>query len=40
MLLTAGFYGNCVRLLPPLTIAPSLLDASLDILADSLNAAQ
>jgi len=38
MLLTAGFYGNCVRLLPPLTISPSLLESSLDIVADALEA--
>ncbi len=39
MLLTAGFYNNCVRLLPPMNIPLPLLDKSLDLLEDSLEMA-
>ena len=39
MLLTAGYYNNCVRLLPPLTIPLPLLDEALDLLEDSLQMA-
>ena len=38
LVLTAGFYGNCVRLLPPLTTPPSLMETSLDLLADAFRA--
>ena len=36
VLLTCGTYGNVVRLLPPLTIEPALLDDALDVLAEVL----
>lgn len=39
MLLTAGYYNNCVRLLPPLTIPLPLLDEALNLLEDSLQMA-
>jgi len=39
MLLTAGYYNNCIRLLPPLTIPLPLLDKALDLLEDSLQMA-
>src|SRR5437879_4359258 len=39
MLLTAGFYNNCVRLLPPTNITPPLIAPALDLLADSLDMA-
>src|SRR3972149_5954961 len=38
LVLTAGFYGNCVRLLPPLTTPPSLMETSLELLADAFRA--
>lgn len=39
LLLTAGFYNNCIRLLPPLNIPPSLMDRALDLLEDSIDLA-
>jgi 4-aminobutyrate aminotransferase/(S)-3-amino-2-methylpropionate transaminase len=39
VLLTAGFYGNCVRLLPPINIPLDLLETSLDLLEESVDAA-
>jgi len=39
MLLTAGYYGNCVRLLPPLNIPLPLMETSLDLLEESIDAA-
>ena len=39
MLLTAGFYGNCVRLLPPINIPLPLMETALDLLEDALEAA-
>lgn len=39
MLLTAGFYNNCIRLLPPLNIPLPLMDKALDLLEDSLEMA-
>ena len=39
MLLTAGFYNNCVRLLPPINIPLPLMDTALDLLGDSLDMA-
>jgi 4-aminobutyrate aminotransferase/(S)-3-amino-2-methylpropionate transaminase len=39
IVLTAGTYGNVVRLLPPLTIEETLLDEALDILDDAIGAA-
>jgi 4-aminobutyrate aminotransferase / (S)-3-amino-2-methylpropionate transaminase / 5-aminovalerate transaminase len=38
VLLTCGLYGNVVRLLPPLTIAPEELDEGMAILEESLAA--
>jgi 4-aminobutyrate aminotransferase / (S)-3-amino-2-methylpropionate transaminase / 5-aminovalerate transaminase len=38
IVLTAGTYGNVVRLLPPLTIDESLLGEGLGILEESLAA--
>jgi 4-aminobutyrate aminotransferase / (S)-3-amino-2-methylpropionate transaminase / 5-aminovalerate transaminase len=38
VLLSCGLYGNVIRLLPPLTIAPDELDEGLAILEDSLAA--
>src|SRR5206468_579167 len=34
ILLTAGFYNNCIRLLPPINIPIPLMDTALDLLAD------
>jgi 4-aminobutyrate aminotransferase/(S)-3-amino-2-methylpropionate transaminase len=39
ILLTAGFYNNCVRLLPPINIPLPLMDTALDLLEDSLDMA-
>ena len=39
ILLTAGFYNNCIRLLPPINIPLPLMERSLDILEDSLDMA-
>jgi 4-aminobutyrate aminotransferase/(S)-3-amino-2-methylpropionate transaminase len=39
IVLTAGTYGNVVRLLPPLTIDEDLLDDGLDQLEEALAAA-
>jgi 4-aminobutyrate aminotransferase/(S)-3-amino-2-methylpropionate transaminase len=39
IVLTAGTYGNVVRLLPPLTIEESLLDEALDVLDEAVGAA-
>lgn len=39
MLLTAGFYNNCVRLLPPINIPLPLMDRALSLLADSIKMA-
>lgn len=39
MLLTAGFYNNCIRLLPPINIPIPLMEKSLDLLEDSLDMA-
>ena len=38
VLLSCGLYGNVIRLLPPLTIAPEELDEGLAILEESLAA--
>jgi 4-aminobutyrate aminotransferase/(S)-3-amino-2-methylpropionate transaminase len=39
ILLTAGFYNNCIRLLPPINIPLPLMDRALDLLEDSLDMA-
>ena len=39
MLLTAGFYNNCIRLLPPINIPLALMDTAFDLLEDSLGMA-
>ncbi|MCI4371196.1 MAG: aspartate aminotransferase family protein, partial [Thermoplasmata archaeon] len=39
ILLTAGFYGNCIRLLPPINIPLPLMGKALDLLEDSLDLA-
>jgi 4-aminobutyrate aminotransferase / (S)-3-amino-2-methylpropionate transaminase / 5-aminovalerate transaminase len=39
LVLTAGTYGNVVRLLPPLTIEDALLADALDVLDDAVDAA-
>ena len=39
LVLTAGTYGNVLRLLPPLVIPDDLLDEGLDILEGTLTAA-
>jgi 4-aminobutyrate aminotransferase / (S)-3-amino-2-methylpropionate transaminase / 5-aminovalerate transaminase len=39
MLLTAGFYNNCIRLLPPINIPIPLLGKALDLLEDGLDLA-
>lgn len=39
MVLTAGFYNNCIRLLPPINIALPLMAKALDLLEDSLDLA-
>jgi 4-aminobutyrate aminotransferase/(S)-3-amino-2-methylpropionate transaminase len=36
IVLTAGTYGNVVRLLPPITIEDALLDEALDVLDDAI----
>ena len=36
LVLTAGTYGNVVRLLPPITIDDTLLDEGLEVLEESL----
>jgi len=38
LVLTAGTYGNVVRLLPPITIDEALLDDGLDVLDDAIGA--
>ncbi len=38
LILTAGTYGNVIRLLPPLVISDELLSDGLDVLADALAA--
>ena len=35
-MLTAGTYGNVVRLLPPLTIDDALLEDGLDVLDEAI----
>ena len=39
MLLPAGYYGNCVRLLPPLNIPLPLMDKAFNLLEDSIQMA-
>ncbi len=39
MLLTAGFFNNCIRLLPPINIPLPLMAKALDLLEDSLDLA-
>jgi 4-aminobutyrate aminotransferase/(S)-3-amino-2-methylpropionate transaminase len=39
IVLTAGTYGNVIRLLPPLTIEDALLDDGLNVLDDAIGAA-
>ena len=39
ILLTAGFYNNCIRLLPPINIPLPLMEKALDLLEDSLDMA-
>src|SRR5438046_2259458 len=39
LLLTAGFYNNCIRLLPPINIPLPLMEKALDLLEDSLDMA-
>ena len=39
MLLPAGYFGNCVRLLPPLNIPLPLMDKALGLLEDSVDMA-
>ncbi len=39
MLLPAGYFGNCVRLLPPLNIPLPLMDRAFDLLEDSIDMA-
>ena len=39
ILLTAGFYNNCIRLLPPINIPLPLMSKALDLLEDSLELA-
>jgi 4-aminobutyrate aminotransferase/(S)-3-amino-2-methylpropionate transaminase len=38
VILTAGTFGNVIRLLPPLVISDELLAEGLDVLADALAA--
>ena len=38
VVLTAGTYGNVIRLLPPLVIGDELLDDGLDVLCDAIRA--
>jgi len=37
MLLPAGYFGNCVRLLPPLNIPLPLMDKAFDLLEDTID---
>src|SRR5439155_18163754 len=39
ILLTAGFYNNCIRLLPPINIPLPFMAKALDLLEDSLELA-
>jgi 4-aminobutyrate aminotransferase/(S)-3-amino-2-methylpropionate transaminase len=39
IVLTAGTYGNVIRLLPPLTIDDALLEDGLNVLDDAIGAA-
>jgi 4-aminobutyrate aminotransferase/(S)-3-amino-2-methylpropionate transaminase len=39
IVLTAGTYGNVVRLLPPINIEPALLEDGLQVLDDAVGAA-
>lgn len=39
LLLTAGYYNNCIRLLPPITIGLDLMDQALDLLEESVRVA-
>jgi 4-aminobutyrate aminotransferase/(S)-3-amino-2-methylpropionate transaminase len=39
ILLTAGFFNNCIRLLPPINIPIPLMETALDLLEDSLDMA-
>jgi len=39
MLLTAGYFNNCVRLLPPLNIPLPLMDKAFDLLDDTIQMA-
>jgi 4-aminobutyrate aminotransferase/4-aminobutyrate aminotransferase/(S)-3-amino-2-methylpropionate transaminase len=39
ILLTAGTYGNVVRVLAPLTIEDAILDEGLDVMAEALGEA-
>lgn len=39
MLLTAGFYNNCIRLLPPINIPIPLMEKALHLLEDSVDMA-
>jgi 4-aminobutyrate aminotransferase/(S)-3-amino-2-methylpropionate transaminase len=39
ILLTAGFYNNCIRLLPPINISIPLMETALDLLEESLGMA-
>jgi 4-aminobutyrate aminotransferase/(S)-3-amino-2-methylpropionate transaminase len=39
ILLTAGFFNNCIRLLPPINIPLPLMESALDLLEDSLDMA-
>lgn len=39
ILLTAGFFSNCIRLLPPINISLPLMAKALDLLEDSLDLA-
>jgi 4-aminobutyrate aminotransferase/(S)-3-amino-2-methylpropionate transaminase len=38
IVITAGTYGNVLRLLPPLNIEPGLLDDALDVVEEALAA--
>jgi len=38
IVLTAGTYGNVVRLLPPITIEDGLLEEGLDLLDEAIGA--
>jgi len=39
IVLTAGTYGNVLRLLPPITIEAALLDDGVDVLEEAIAAA-